>query len=408
MAKRTRKADEAEEPAPADGPREPGGEGGRGDGGRTIQVKLPTQSQVFFFILLAGMFYLTWLLFRDFVIFIVTGVFVAVLALPIDRLWEKVFPNRVAAVMTMLTVFVILTAPLVLLGFGMYRDVTHLATSLQNGELDHLADRALQQKWAQEGMDQLYPNQTLEQHNATLHGWIDDGQAALQDRLEEFGRHIVSAVPAFFVGLAIVLFVVYYLLTDGSVLYAYILRAAPLPPRQIDFLMKEAQKGLTGVFNGQILMSVLQGFIGGLGFLVVGLPNPVLWGAVMALFALLPVLGTFMIWVPAGLYLMATGKVLAGVFLLAYGVIIILVIVDTFLRPKLLGSSIDLHPLFVLVGVLGGAAVFGFIGLFLGPLLVGVLVSVLKVWEQEYLDPMIAKSGVPPPQHPPPRPHPPL
>ena len=375
---------------------------------QAVRVKLPTQSQVFFLLLLSVMLYLTWLLFRDFVIYIVTGVFVAVLALPIDKLWEKALPNRSAAVMTMLTVFVILTAPLVLLGFGMYRDVNAFAGALQDGELDHLADRALQQPWAQGIMQQLYPNQTAEEHNATAHQWIADGQARLQDQLEEFGADILRAVPAFVAGLAVVLFVVYYLLTDGHVLYAYILRAAPLPPSQIDVLMRDAQKGLTGVFNGQILMSVLQGFIGGLGFLIVGLPNPVLWGAVMALFALLPVLGTFMVWVPAGLYLMATGEVLAGVFLLAYGVIVILVIVDTFLRPKLLGSSIDLHPLFVLVGVLGGAAVFGFIGLFLGPLIMGVLVSVLKVWEREYLDPMIARSGVPPPPKPPPRSHPPL
>lgn len=375
---------------------------------QAVRIKLPTQSQVFFLLLLGVMFWLTWLLFRDFIIFIVTGVFVAILALPIDRMWEKVFPNRTAAVMTMLTVFVILTAPLVLLGFGMYRDVNAFAGALQDGEVDHLADRALQQPWAQGMMRQLYPNQTPEEQNATLHGWIDDGKARLQDYLEEFGSDILRAVPAFFVGLAVVLFVVYYLLTDGDVLYAYILRAAPLPPRQIDFLMTEARKGLTGVFNGQILMSVLQGFLGGIGFLIAGLPNPVLWGAVMALFALLPVLGTFMVWVPGGLYLMATGNVFAGVFLLAYGVIVILIIVDTFLRPKLLGSSIDLHPLFVLVGVLGGAAVFGFIGLFLGPLIMGVLVSVLKVWEQEYLDPLIAKSGVPPPPKPPPRSHPPL
>jgi predicted PurR-regulated permease PerM len=379
-----------------------------GPGVQAVRVKLPTQSQVFFLLLLGAMFWLTWLLFRDFLIYIVTGVFVAVLALPIDRLWEKVFPNRLAAVMTMLTVFVILTAPLVLLGFGMYRDVNAFANALQDGELDHLADRALEQPWAQGAMRQLYPNQTPEEHNATLHGWIEEGKDRLQDYLEDFGADILQAVPAFFVGLAVVLFVVYYLLTDGNVLYAYILRAAPLPPRQIDFLMKEAQKGLTGVFNGQILMSVLQGFLGGLGFLIAGLPNPVLWGAVMALFALLPVLGTFMVWVPGGLYLMATGNVFAGVFLLAYGVIVILVIVDTFLRPKLLGSSIDLHPLFVLVGVLGGAGVFGFIGLFLGPLIMGVLVSVLKVWEQEYLDPLIARSGVPPPPRPPPRRYPPL
>jgi predicted PurR-regulated permease PerM len=373
-----------------------------------VRVKLPTQSQVFFFILLAVMLYLTWLLFRDFIIFIITGVFVAVLALPIDKLWEKVFPNRPAAVMTMLTVFLILTAPLVLLGFGMYRDVNHLASAFNNGELDHLADTAMQQKWARHLMNYAYPKETPEQQNATAHQFVDQFQAWAQGKLQEFGSKLLSAVPNFFTGLLVVLFVVYYVLTDGHVLYAYVLRAAPLPATQIDFLTTEARKGLTGVFTGQILMSVLQGFLGGIGFLIAGLPNPVLWGAVMALFALLPVLGTFMIWVPGGLFLLVNGHVFAGVFLLAYGVIVILLIVDTFLRPKLLGSSTDLHPMFVLVGVLGGAAVFGFIGLFLGPLLVGVMVSVLKVWEREYLDPMIARKGVPPPQHPPPHKHHPM
>src|ERR1041385_496432 len=368
-------------------------------GETVVRVKLPTQSQVFFFIVLATMFYLTWLLFKDFIIFIVTGVFVAVLALPIDKMWERVVSNRPAAVLTMLTVFVILTAPLVLLGFGMYRDVTHLASGLQSGQLDTLADHALQQKWARHLMDYAYPNETLEQHNATAHHLIDQFQAWASHKLQQFGTKLLSAIPTFFTGLLVVLFVVYYILTDGEVLYAYILRAAPLPPTQIDFLMSEAREGLTGVFTGQILMSVLQGFLGGVGFLIAGLPNPVLWGAVMALFALLPVLGTFMIWVPAGLWLLVDGHVFRGVFLLAYCTIIILAIVDTVLRPKLLGSRTDLHPVFVLVGVLGGAALFGFIGLFLGPLLVGVMVSVLKVWEREYLDPMIAGKGVPPPIH---------
>jgi len=361
-----------------------------------VRIKLPTQSQVFFFILLATMFYLTWLLFRDFIIFIITGVFVAVLALPIDRLWEKVFPNRVAAVFTMLSVFVILTAPLVLLGFGMYRDVTHLANGLQNGELDDLALHAAQQGWARHLILYAYPNATTpEAYNATVHHAVDQFQQWAQQQLQDFGAKLLHSIGSFATGILVILFVVYYMLTDGHLLYAYIRRAAPLPPRQTDFLMEEAGRGLTGVFNGQILMSVLQGFIGGLGFWIAHLPNPVLWGAMMALFALLPVLGTFMIWVPGGLYLLANGHVFAGVFLLTYGVVVILIIVDTFLRPKLLGSSIDLHPFFVLVGVLGGAAVFGFIGLFLGPLLVGVMVSVLKVWEREYLDPQVAEH----PQH---------
>ena len=361
-----------------------------------IRLKLPTQSQVFFLLLLAGAFYLTWLLFRDFIIYIIAGVFVAVLALPIDKMWERMMPNRPAAVMTMLTVFVIITAPLVLLGFGMYRDATDMAQAINDGALDDLADKAAEQGWVQRFLTRQYPNQTAEQNNATLHGWVDKIETKVQDALADFGQRLANSAFDFLAGLAVILFVVYYLLTDGERLYTYVRRAAPLPGRQVDFLASEARKGLRGVFVGQLLLSVMQGLLGGIGVWIAGLPSPVLWGAVMALFALLPVLGTPMIWVPGALYLLINGDVWQGVFLLVYGVVAILIILDTFVRPILLGSSTDLHPFFVLVGVLGGAAVFGFIGLFLGPLLIGVLVSVLKVWEREYLDPLVNIEDEPP------------
>ena len=361
-----------------------------------VRIKLPTQTQVFFLLLLGLMFYLTWLLFRDFIIYIVAGVFVAILALPIDKAWEKVLPNRPAAVLTMLTVLVLLTAPLVALGFGIYHDASAMANAVQDGALDDLADKAAEQRWVQRLLDRTNPNHTAEQHNETLHGWVDKLETAVQDALRDLGQRLLAAIPHFFVGISVILFVVYYLLTDGETLYAYIRRAAPLPASQVDFLATEARKGLNGVFVGQLLLSVLQGLMGGIGFWIAGLPSPVLWGAIMSLFALLPVLGTPMIWVPGAVWLLANGYVWQGVFLLAYGVVAILIILDTFVRPKLLGSSTDLHPFFVLVGVLGGAAVFGFIGPFLGPLLIGVLVSVLKVWEREYLDPLVASD--PPPE----------
>ncbi len=120
----------------------------------------------------------------------------------------------------------------------------------------------------------------------------------------------------------------------------------------------------------------------------------------MAVVALLPVVGTPMIWVPGALFLLVQGHVVAGIFLLFWGVIIVLVVLDTFLRPKIIGYGSDIHPMLVLIGVLGGVAAFGFIGLFLGPLIVGILIAVLKVYEADYLDPGINASE-------PERPHPP-
>ncbi|MCA1820154.1 MAG: AI-2E family transporter, partial [Halobacteriales archaeon] len=133
----------------------------------------------------------------------------------------------------------------------------------------------------------------------------------------------------------------------------------------------------------------IQGVLGGIGFLVLGVPNAVLWGAVMAILALLPVLGTFMVWVPAAIYLFIQGHVWQGIAMLIWGTFVVMIFMDNVVRPRLIGNRADIHPMFVLVGVLGGAAVFGFVGLFLGPLLVGVTIAVLKVYEADYLDPNV-------------------
>ena len=354
-----------------------------------IKPRMPFQSQVFFFIILAVVFYLTWKVFHEFIIVLITGIFVAVLALPIDKLWERVFPNRVAAIFTMLTLFLILTLPLIAVGFGMYQDATELAEAVQGGELDALIDRGLHAPWAQQILEAMYPEANETERIALAQAKVDEGQAWLQQELQEFGTDLLEAAPEFFVGIAIILFVVYYALTDGDKFIAYLRRAIPIPGRQVDFLLSEARVGLRAVFFGQILMSLLQGILCGIGWWIAGLPSPILWGAVMAIVALLPVVGTPMIWVPGGLYLLVQGQVVAGIFLLLWGVIVVLVILDTFLRPKIIGYGADIHPMLVLIGVLGGVAAFGFIGLFLGPLIVGILIAVLKVYEADYLDPDI-------------------
>ncbi len=344
-----------------------------------MKVALPRQSQVFFFLILASMLFLTWIVFRPFVIFMLTGIFVAVLARPIDRFFERRMGHRLAAFLTIMVLFLIITLPLVLLGLALFNDAREVADSVQNGEIE---------SWIDQGLDIVFGNATSEARNATER-WIDeDMQPRLQSALQSMARTIISGIDDFFIGTTVILFVVYYVLTDGNRLVNYIRRAAPLPHKQVDFLLVEANNGLHAVFVGQILTSLIQGSLGGIGFLIAGLPGAVLWAAVMAVLSLLPVVGAFLVWVPASIYLLLVGDLWQGIFLLAWGGVVVSQ-VDNFLRPRLIGSRANIHPIFVLVGVLGGVAAFGFIGLFLGPLLVGVTISVLRVWEAEYLDPSV-------------------
>ncbi|HEX2066241.1 MAG TPA: AI-2E family transporter [Candidatus Thermoplasmatota archaeon] len=356
---------------------------------RRARVPMPRQSQVFFFLVLGVMFYLSWQVFRDFIIYIITGIFVAVLSMPIDRFWERLFPNRVAAVLTMVTLFIMTTVPLLLLGVMMYNDATRLADAVEGGELDQLVNNTLEKPWAQKLLSNFYEGTNATAQHAYVNAKVREAQALIESSLTAFGTSILEALPEFFIAITVILFVVYYMLTDGQTFAAYVRRAAPLPGRQVDFLLQEARSGLNAVFMGQILVSVLQGVLGAIGFWITGLPNAVLWGAVMAVLGLLPVVGTFLVWVPAAIYLIMKGAVWQGIFMLLWGALVVTVVTDTFIKPKLIGSRADIHPMFVLVGVLGGAAAFGFIGLFLGPLLVGVTIAVLKVYEADYLDPQV-------------------
>ena len=352
--------------------------------GKRIRLMLPTQSQVFFFTILALMLFLTWVVFRGFIIYMVAGVFVAVLALPIDRLWEKVFPNRVAAVLTIFTLILILTIPLAVLGFSLHQDANELVRAVDEGNLRDYANRTV---------DLMVDFGLLqeEDRNVTVQQFVTGAQTYIREALSDLADSLLSGVGRFFVAFTVILFVVYYVLADGQRLTTYLRRATPLPAKQVDYLLGEAHRGLKAVFVGQILTSVIQGAVGGIGFLIAGLPGVILWSAVMAILSLLPVVGAFLVWVPAAIFLLIRGDLWQGIFLLGWGVLIVSQ-VDNFVRPKLIGDRSGIHPLFVLVGVLGGVAAFGFIGLFLGPLLVGVTVSVLKVWETDYLDPRVLES----------------
>lgn len=338
------------------------------------------QSKLFFVAVLVLMLFLTWLVFRPFVIYMVTGVFVAVLALPVDRMWERVFPNRVAAIFTILTIVLVITAPLAGLGYALYNDTKDVAQDIQDGKLAVWVDKALvlAQPWL--------PEQTAAERNETIARIVDIVEERVGNALTRLGASLLSGLANFAVAFVVILFVTYYVLTDGQRLVCFVQRATPLPNRQVTYLLAEAHRGLRAVFMGQILTSIIQASIAGIGFLIVGLPGVILWTALMAILALLPVVGAFLVWLPAGIYLLVVGKLWQGIFILAWGAIVVSN-VDNFIRPVLIGRSSGIHPLFVLIGVLGGVAAFGFIGLFLGPVLVGVTMSVLKVWEEEYLDP---------------------
>ena len=138
---------------------------------------------------------------------------------------------------------------------------------------------------------------------------------------------------------------------------------------------------LSATIKGSILVAVLQGALGGLIFWLLGLHAPVLWGVVMGLLALLPAVGAALVWVPAAIYLLATGSVWQGVVLLMFGAFVI-GLVDNILRPLLVGKDTKMPDYVVLISTLGGLATFGLNGFVIGPVIAAMFIAAWDIFSE--------------------------
>jgi predicted PurR-regulated permease PerM len=176
----------------------------------------------------------------------------------------------------------------------------------------------------------------------------------------------------------------FYGFREGQGFIVYLKELLPLDGELKDSLFYELRTITQAVLYGQVLAAIIQGALGTLGLLIFGVPNWLFWGAIMIITALLPVLGTGLIWAPAAVGLILNDEITNGVLLLVYGATIVMNI-DNFIRPKLVSTRTKVHPVLILIGVLGGLSVFGFIGMLVGPLILAMLVALIKFYEQHYM-----------------------
>jgi predicted PurR-regulated permease PerM len=181
-------------------------------------------------------------------------------------------------------------------------------------------------------------------------------------RLLGIGQGTLEFMVAFFV----MLYVLFFLLRDGLTVSVRIARAIPLEEHQTQRLLSQFVTVVRATVKGNIVVALIQGTLGGLAFWVLGLPGPLLWGALMAILSLLPAVGAALVWGPVALYYLSIGAFWPAIGLSVWGVLAI-GLVDNILRPILVGKETRMPDYLVLVSTLGGIAVFGLNGFVIGP-----------------------------------------
>lgn len=194
---------------------------------------------------------------------------------------------------------------------------------------------------------------------------------------------IVDLASGFSIGISILLFTQYYALKQGEEIVEWTKKLDVIPDDIQEALYSKTANTTHTVIEGHVVTAMASGLVAGIGFLLTGVPNVAFWTFMMMILGLIPLIGTALIWAPAAIYLLISGQTVAGAVLLIYGVAVV-GSVDNFLRPFLVDEDADLHPIFIIFGVIGGIGVFGPIGIFVGPVMFGIAKSLIKVYMDNY------------------------
>lgn len=335
--------------------------------------------------------YLCWLMLRPFIGVLEWAAVLVIVFYPVHkRLAKKIRRRGLSALLSSLLVIVVIVLPLVLLTMALTQEIAGVAKDLP-AQLTQLMD----------------PNASIVGRVSRWihdHAGVDGGrsQAFVVDQLKIAGASLLgqsvgllgnivsSVVKAFFV-----IITMYYLFRDGDKIVRALPGALPLSNNQSKAILERVSQVVSASVYGVVTIAVLQGLLGGLAFWVLGVPSPVLWAVVLAFVCMIPIAGSFFVWLPASIYLVLGGHWTRGLLLILWGMLVVSTI-DNFLRPKLIKDQTKLHELFVFFSVLGGMSVFGLLGIVLGPVVLAITLGLLDTFKQDKDEGSIRKKGSPP------------
>lgn len=331
-----------------------------------------------FILLLAGVsLAFVWIL-RPFAGAILWGVTLAIVFGPLQRrILPRVGGRRsLAALATLLAILVIVIIPVGVVVVLLIQQAVALYLRIGSGELNvgDYVQRIVDAMppWVANLVERFAPAD-LSTVRDRVSGLLTGALQFLGSQALNLGQNTLAFVLSTFV----MLYLLFFLLRDGDALAARIRAAVPLAPARRDSLARRFTVVIRATIKGSLIVSVVQGTLGGLMFWALGIPAAVLWGALMALFALLPAVGPAIVWIPFAAYLVAVGAFWKGVGLAVYGIVVI-GLVDNLLRPMLVGRDTRMPDYLVLISTLGGIAVFGLNGFIIGPVIAAMFMA---VWE---------------------------
>jgi predicted PurR-regulated permease PerM len=276
----------------------------------------------------------------------------------------------IAALLSTLAVALLLIAPMVWLGWTFVTQALDLIRDLPRAEIAEKIRTGL------DFVSARVPD-SFGDFDARVGEWAQEAS----ERLLGLTAKLPANIAGFFLGFIVLLLTLFYLFRDGHRLVRLLRDISPFEGARHDVIVKQTIDMISVTITAGFVVAFVQGVLGGLSFMIVGLGAPVLWGVMMAIASFIPIVGAWMIWLPAAIGLLVAGEIGRGIALLALGGLLISS-VDNFLRPILIADRSQLNALLVFVSVLGGVSAFGLVGVVLGPLVVATAAGLITGYRE--------------------------
>jgi predicted PurR-regulated permease PerM len=283
--------------------------------------------------------------------------------------------KSLSAFIIIFIIFALIFIPFLLIVFGLQKEFSVLFTE---NTFTSLQD-------ALTGLQIFFSDQFSLNISDYVDNFKSQMSTAMKSAITVIGPKILFSISGLALYAFLSIFIMYYLLIHSENVLDTIKDYFPLSCTNIDKLLGEIALNTRTLVLGQLLIAVIQGTLSGIGFLIFGISGALIWGFVTVIMSFIPFLGTFIVWFPAGIIQLAQHNYFSGIGIILWGFLLVGNI-DNVVRPKLISSLGNIHPVTVLLGVFIGLKEWGFIGLVLGPMIISVLLTLIRMFREEYLE----------------------
>lgn len=293
-----------------------------------------------------------------------------------------------ASALSCLFVVIVIIVPLILFTLLLANEAANTYTSIREQVDSGTFDQYLEWKkggifYDMKSQFETFINPFVDVESLDLKKNIVNSAQALSSYLFKQASNILATIFSSVFSFVLMMFAMYYFFKDGDELMKRLGALSPLPTVYETELFRKMDSMVKAILIGVFLTAVAQGFVGGIGFTIAGVSNPIFWGTAIGFFSFVPIFGTAAIWVPASIILAVMGSYGAAIFIFLWGFFAVGT-VDNFVRPYLIGGRAKTYPLITFFVILGGIFTMGLKGIIFGPLILMVVMSLLHIYEIEY------------------------